>query len=253
MNRQVDPKWYEKVFTADILDMPWAEGIVGETQVVLDMLEAPAKGTVLDLACGFGHHALELARRGYEVTGVDLSHELVEHAVSEAERRNLRVELLCADLRGLRLGRTFDVVLSLFDGAIGYFETEEENLETFAVISAHLKSGGRHLMQVPNPDYARKHYPQRTWSAGSKMLEVLEYDWDEVERVMYASTQPISYGEVFPGMAPIETRQRVYELDELEAILASNGMRISKVYSLLDAAVPASDDCDYMSVISRKN
>ena len=253
MDRTVDPEWYRKVFTIDTLDMPWAEGIVGETETIAGMLELRGDETILDLACGFGHHAMELARRGHPVVGVDLSREYVDYAVAEAARRGLRnVRFLCADLRDVQLDRAFDVVLSLFDGAIGYFEDDDENLKTFSVISAHLLAGGRHLMQLPNPEYARRKFPFRTWSNGSKMLELLEYDWDESRRLIYASTQPVPYGKVFEGLAPLRTRQRAYAVTELESILGAVGMQLESVTSLMDKGTPASDECEYVSVFSRK-
>lgn len=252
MNRQVDPQWYLKVFTADVLDMPWGEGIEEETQVVVDMLDLTGNETILDLACGFGHHALELARRGFRVVGVDVSQELIDYAKARALQKGIDVEFICADLRSLSIDHKFEVVLSLFDGAIGYFETEEENLKTFSVISSFLRPGGKHLMQIPNPEYARKKYPRRTWCEGSKMIELLEYDWDEAQHFIYATTQPLRYGEVFHGLDPIRTRQRAYELSELHSILASEKIKILYVYSLLDKNMPASDDCDYISVVSVK-
>jgi 2-polyprenyl-3-methyl-5-hydroxy-6-metoxy-1,4-benzoquinol methylase len=253
MDRNVDHDWYKKVFTIESLDMPWAEQIVEETQVVIDMVGLSGGETILDLACGFGHHAMELARQGYRVVGVDIARDFIDYAVQEAARRELAVDFICSDLRELDIGQSFDVVLSLFDGAIGYFESERENLKTFSVIASYLNSGGKHLMQIPNPEYARKHFPCRTWCAGKKMLEIMEYDWDEADRQIYASTQAVVYGEVFAGLSPIKTRQRAYDLEELEALLSSVDMTIDKVTSLMDKSVPVSDRCEYISVVSHKN
>lgn len=249
MDRNVDPQWYRTAFPLEILDMPWMERIVEETKVVVEMLELEGGETVLDLACGCGHHAMELALKGHHVVGVDLSEPLIRYAQGEAERRGLAVEFVCADIRDLRLDERFDVVLSLFDGAIGYFETDEENLKTFAAISRALKQGGKHLMQIPNADYARKNFPMRTWYRGSKMVELLEYDWDEDARLIYASTQPARYGEVFRD-APVRARQRVYDLPELHAVLTHEGMRVLRVHSVLSKDAPLDDACEYLSVVS---
>lgn len=252
MDRNVDSDWYKKVFTIESLDMPWAERIVEEAQAIIDMLSLSGSEIILDLACGFGHHAMELARQGYKVVGVDIAKDLIDYAAAEAARRELTVDFICSDLRDLNRGQSFDIVLSLFDGAIGYFETEEENLKTFSILASSLKPGGRHLMQIPNPEYARKHFPCRTWCAGKKMVEIMEYDWDEAARLIYASTQPVVYGEVFAGLSPIKTRQRAYDQEELATILSAFGMTIDRVSSLFDKNAPVSDRCDYMSVVSRK-
>src|SRR5687767_9352792 len=107
MDRDVDHDWYKTAFTAESIDMPWAESIVEETQVVIDMLDLSGGETILDLACGFGHHAMELARQGYRVVGVDIAKEFIDYAVAESARRKLAVEFICADLRDVHLGRTF--------------------------------------------------------------------------------------------------------------------------------------------------
>jgi SAM-dependent methyltransferase len=252
MNKQVDPSWYRNVFTLDVIDMPWAENIEEETQIVLDMLELSGHETILDLACGFGHHSLELARLGFNVVGVDISQQLIDYAQEQATQRSLEVEFLCADLRYLSLNKKFDVVLSLFDGAIGYFENEEENLKTFTVISNFLKVGGKHLMQIPNSQYARKYYPSRTWCQGSKMIEIMEYDWDEATHSIYALTQPIRYKEVFHEFNPIRTRQRAYDMPELRSILSSVNITLLHVYKLLDKEAQPSDESEYLSIVSTK-
>ena len=129
---------------------------------------APTDGErVLDLACGTGRHSLELARRGFEVVGVDISPDLLEIAEADAEARVAGTPPSSqADLRELDFDDEFDLVLNLNDGAVGYFETEEENRRTFEVIAAALRPGGGNLMQLPNVLYAETHLPQKTWIEG---------------------------------------------------------------------------------------
>jgi len=67
--------------------------------------------TILDLGCGTGGHALPLARRGYEVTGVDLSEHMLERARQKAAEAGLAISFHQGDIRSLNLGCTFDAVI----------------------------------------------------------------------------------------------------------------------------------------------
>ncbi len=77
-----------------------------------------------------------------------------------------------ADLRQLDFEDEFDLVLSLNDGAVGYFETDEENSRTFEVVATALRSGGAHLMQLPNVLHAERTCRPRSWIAGEEKVEL---------------------------------------------------------------------------------
>lgn len=70
--------------------------------------------TILDLGCGTGGHALILAKRGYEVLGVDCSQEMLDIAITKAGKRNLSIEFIRDDITDIRLHRKFDAVISMF-------------------------------------------------------------------------------------------------------------------------------------------
>jgi len=105
--------------------------------------------SVLDLGCGTGSHAVPLAERGYEVTGVDRSPDMLAYARAKAgsrsNSRNLTFEQ--ADLRDLDLHRTFDSVLIMF-AVLGYQPGNEDILSTLRNARAHLSVGGLLLFDV---------------------------------------------------------------------------------------------------------
>ncbi|MFP5389668.1 MAG: class I SAM-dependent methyltransferase, partial [Thermoleophilia bacterium] len=140
------------------------------------------------------------------------------------------VSFLAADLRELDFAEEFDLVLNLNDGAIGYFETEEENHRTFEVIASALRPGGGNLLQLPNVLYAEAHLPQKTWIAGEGMVELIDHRWDARTRYLEGSTMPILVGETFEGVSPIPFRQRLYSLEELTEIYASVGMEFAGAF-----------------------
>jgi 2-polyprenyl-3-methyl-5-hydroxy-6-metoxy-1,4-benzoquinol methylase len=227
--KEIPQDWYRTAF-ADTADMAWTDRTESEINRALNMLRPPEGARVLDLACGSGRHSLELRRRGFEVVGADISPELLEIARRDAEEQGLEAEFVEADLRELDLDAEFDVVLSLNDGAIGYFETDEENLRSFEVIARALRPGGQHLMQLPNVLYAQKHLPQKSWIAGNSMVELVEHRWNKADRYMEGAMVPIRFGEVLDGLKPIQFRQRLYTIDELREILAGLGIELETVF-----------------------
>ena len=96
--------------------------------------------SILDLGCGTGRHAVELAQRGLRVMGIDRS----EHMLVEARRRALACpvapEFSCADLRGFDLGRTYDAAMMMFN-VIGYIVDNDGLLATLRAIRRHLDAG----------------------------------------------------------------------------------------------------------------
>lgn len=120
-----------------------------ETEFVLGALNACgcAPRTLLDLGCGTGRHALEAARRGIAVTGVDMSQTMLamgREALARA-RQTLPEQplpcLLSGDARTVRLGRTFDAITSLFH-VMSYQNTEEDALAELETARQHLEPGG---------------------------------------------------------------------------------------------------------------
>ena len=227
---EVPQDWYTRGFPLETTQMPWADKTVAEVDRAMTMLKPEGGERVLDLACGIGRHAMELRRRGFEVVGVDISAELLELAARDASEQGLEISYMEADLRKLDFEDEFDIVLSLNDGAVGYFETDEENYRTFEVIARALRSGGAHLVQLPNVLHAEKHLPKKTWIAGEATLELIDHRWNAQARYLEGATVPIRMGEVFEEYAPIPFRQRLYSVEELEEIYKSVGMSLVNVF-----------------------
>jgi len=227
--KEIAEDWYVSAF-ANTADMAWTDRTEAEVERAMRMLRPQGGERVLDLACGSGRHSLELKRQGFEVVGADISPELLEIARRDAAKEGLEVEFVEADLRELSFDAEFDIVLSLNDGAIGYLETDEENHRTFEVIGRSLKPGGKHLMQLPNVLYARENLPQKSWISGSSMIELVEHRWNRREKTMEGAMIPIRFGEVLDELRPIEFRQRLYTVEEIEAIMASVGMEMDRVF-----------------------
>lgn len=104
----------------------------------------PGAKSVLNLGCGTGNHDFELTELGYEVTGVDMSSEMLAAANARCAASNSGLALPCfkeGDIRTLRLNRTYDVAVSLFH-VMSYQTTNDDLNAAFATAKIHLSPGG---------------------------------------------------------------------------------------------------------------
>jgi len=79
--------WYKKIWTLDIKNMSWVENTSNEVDYLIDLCKLKGTERILDLACGYGRHALEFARRGYEVVGIDITEIYIEDAKQSAKEQ----------------------------------------------------------------------------------------------------------------------------------------------------------------------
>jgi len=228
------PDWYKYGWSLDIKNSSWTEDTENQVDFVINALGLRGGERILDLACGYGRHALSLARRGYRVVGVDITPAYIEDAKQNAAQENLDAAFILSDIRDVIFESEFDAVLNLADGAIGYLENDEENLKIFDVIARALGPGGVHFMDVCNAEHARRYFPKTNWECGEKALALAQFEWDEATKRMTYGGWDIPYGE--PAQRPNivmeeENSGRLYDLPELEGILLQRGMRVFAAYS----------------------
>src|SRR5205085_4691901 len=137
------------------------EKTAAEAEFIAQALALPAAAPVLDLACGFGRHALGMAQRGYRVTGVDFNARYLTLAAAEAARLRVRAGWIRADMRALPFRGSFAGVYSFFS-SFGYF-SDAENEQVLERIAASLVPRGRLLLDLANRERLLLHPQQRTW------------------------------------------------------------------------------------------
>jgi SAM-dependent methyltransferase len=116
----------------------------GEAEYIHRLIQrfSPGAHSLLELGSGTGKHAHLLSKKGYSLHGVEVSSEMLERARSV--QTNVALSFTQGDVRTVRLGKTFDVVLSLFH-VFSYMTTNEDLAAAFATVRVHLKQGG-HLI-----------------------------------------------------------------------------------------------------------
>jgi len=139
----------------------------GEADYIAQLIRSfsPDARTVMEIGCGTGAHAAELAEIGYEVSGVDMSEGMLEAA--ESRRSSLpgdlasRLEFSHGDARSVRLGRKFDVVISLFH-VMSYQTSNADLADAFATAREHVKPGGAFIFDCWYGPAVLKQWPAVT-------------------------------------------------------------------------------------------
>jgi ubiquinone/menaquinone biosynthesis C-methylase UbiE len=140
-------KWYEELFTNYALKYEnevFTQGTVGEVDFIEREINHDRKCRILDVGCGTGRHALELAKRGYSVTGVDLSENMLNRAREKALDLGVQVDFQVADARNLQFEDDFDLVIMICEGAFPLMETDQMNFQILECAARALKKDGDH-------------------------------------------------------------------------------------------------------------
>jgi SAM-dependent methyltransferase len=234
---EVDPRWYDGFFEGEWLDFLAgerdAERTAAEVDFVVDKLSLEPGTRVLDLACGHGRHSLELARRGYRVTGVDLSSRSLELAREAAASEGLDVDLVQSDMREIDYDAEFDGAINLFT-AFGYFESDDEDRDVVRRIVRALRPGGGFLIDTLNALGLARRYQQRRWEQAAEGVVMLDdSEWD-----LLAGRTRASWTFIRPDGTRSELRHivRTYAPWELAALLASAGLTVEEAWGDFEGA-----------------
>ena len=184
MTSEVPADWYDGYFEEEWLDeialnIP-EERTRAEVDFVLERLELGPGARVLDVACGHGRHSLELARRGFDVTGVDLSPRSIKLASEAAAREGVGATFAVRDAREPGFDGEFDAAINLFTSALGYFETDAENQRVVDAVARALRPGGVFLVDTINLLSLARGFQELEWEeyeSGTLMLERRAFDF----------------------------------------------------------------------------
>jgi ubiquinone/menaquinone biosynthesis C-methylase UbiE len=114
------PIYDENVFTKNTAQ---------EIDFLLEELALPSGGSILDVGCGTGRHCVELAKRGYAVTGLDLSSEMLAKAAERAKAAGVHVEWVCSDATRFSFPGMFDAAICLCEGAFGLLGSGDDAID----------------------------------------------------------------------------------------------------------------------------
>lgn len=219
--------WFEEIFDEDYLrTLPFLtpQATQFEANFVMESLGIESGAQILDVGCGYGRHAMELAARGYHVVGLDSSLPLLLRGADEAQRRGLTINFVHGDMREMTFESQFDGAYCLFS-SFGYFD-DETNKRTAQNIAKALKPGARFVVEVLNRDYLVADLPSRVWWEGDGCV-VLE----EVEFNYFSSRIVSNRSVVFDDGRQLEHEisLRSFSLHELGKFLHAVGFRVLEI------------------------
>jgi SAM-dependent methyltransferase len=219
--------WWEDLFNDDYLrtcERLTDEQIAREVDFIEDSLGIERGGALLDLACGTGRHAIELARRGYEVVGFDLSLAMLARAGDEAQDREAKLNFVQGDMREMSFEEQFDGIYC-WNTSFGYFE-EDKNAAVIDRVHHSLRAGGLFLLDVANRDFLIRQSPSLAWFEGDGCVCMDEMSVDFItSRLKVKRTMMLDDGR----SREIEYSMRIYSLHELGKILHEHGFKVTEV------------------------
>lgn len=216
------------------------------TQIVR-LLEVEPGAQVLDLCCGPGVHSLELARRGFRVTGVDRTVFYLERAQRQATEEGLEIEFVREDMRAFRRSGAFGGAINMLT-SFGYFEDPADNLLVLRNLHESLKPGGRALVDVMGKEVVARVFRERDWTPlenGGLLLEErkIHGGWDFMENhwIMIRGA----------GRKEFTTKHRQYSGTELTLLLQEAGFDPVDLYGSLDGR-PYDQAAERLVAVARK-
>lgn len=215
--------WYRDFFEGVVLDMWRAATPEEATRADVEFLErelALAPGArVLDVPCGHGRHAVELARRGYVVTGIDLAEEMIDDARRATAAARVEVDLRRADMRELPRDASFDGAFC-FGNSFGYLGPVG-NREYVEAVADSLRPGGRFAMHSGmTAESLLPRLEERGWAPVGDLLFLEENRYDAAESCLETVYTFVRDGEATSRTA----RHWVYTVRELRELLGGAGL-----------------------------
>jgi SAM-dependent methyltransferase len=203
-------------------------------------------GTALDVGCGTGGHMIALARRGIDVTGFDLSEEMVRQAVAKIEADPKiagshpihEKKISVADIRSYGDGNKYDCVLSMF-AVMGYLTSSSDLVAAFSNIRNHLKPQGLFIFDVwfasavfsQKPEERRKEISL----SNRRIVRLAHPEMDIARQVVRVNYKVLEFeGEVLCSEVDEIHEMRFFSIPELDLLLGQAGFIILHVYPFMD-------------------
>lgn len=212
--------------------------------------------SILDLGCGTGGHAVELAQRGYELSGVDLSESMLTIARQKAQGLKLKINYYLNDIRQLSLERSFDVVLSMF-AVMGYQTSNTDLEQAIQSVHRHLDPGGLFIFDGWfGPAVLAQRPAERTKIIATDTGRVMRHALPELDIINHIVR--VTYKVIhLQDDTLVDEIDEVHEMrfffyQEVEYFLQKGGFQLLKLSPFLELDRPITENDWNMTVIARK-
>jgi ubiquinone/menaquinone biosynthesis C-methylase UbiE len=193
-------------------------------------------GPLLDLACGTGRMALRLAALGYQMTGVDITAEMIAHARQKAVRQAASIEWVIADARTLQLQKQFAFIYML-GNALQFFLTQQDQEALLARVREHLLPEGFFLFATRNPcprNLLEVRYPggkSYALPTGGQLVVTEQQRYDPTTCIQHYTRHLVFHHTTGqPDEQTLRVALRYLSPQDMETLLFSNGFQIHACY-----------------------
>ena len=198
---------------------PFTQHTAAEVDFLLSLYPISPGAEIIDLGCGTGRHSIELARRGYRVTAVDFSAEMLAIARSKAD--GMDINFIEVDIRKLDLGKQFDLAICLCEGGPGLIELGEDpyqhDLGIFASAQRHLKPNSAFVLTCLNG-----------YSAIRQMKDEFIADGRFNPATMMSNY--VDEWALPSGVQQLTIHERLFIAPEVSRMLVQSGFMVDAVY-----------------------
>lgn len=218
-----------------------------EVERLVELLGLKPGAEILDMPCGVGRHSIELAKRGFKVTGVDRTKLYLAECRDTAAKLGVSVEWVEGDMREFRRPVAFDAVINMFT-SFGYFEDEKEDWKVAAGMFESLRVGGWVLFEMMGKEILSRTFRASDWHEepdGTIVLEQrsLSRDWSWIENRWVFTKDGKTKEMTFA--------HRLYDGPQLCSLLEETGFVGVRAYGSL-AGAAYDDDAERLVVVGRK-
>lgn len=152
LTRQIESTWWQTFYDDAmqvVLQDQSSDKIRSESALMCQLIGLETGQSVFDQCCGLGQHAMELARMGFHVTGLDQSNDYISSATGAAKANDLSVQFFTGDALHTVLEQKVDAVIN-WHSSFGYCADDQSNLKMLCAAYESLKPSGKMLLEFPN-------------------------------------------------------------------------------------------------------
>jgi SAM-dependent methyltransferase len=223
-------KGFAYIYDHLMKDAPYDEWV----SFIQDSISKYHKGAskLLDVACGTGEIAVSLAKHNLEVTGVDLSEDMLTVAQSKAEQNKVNLQFLQQDMRELNgFSELFDVVTICCD-SLNYLESKEDVMATFHSVFEQLKDDGLFIFDVHSIHKIHHVFANNTFADQDEEVSFIwnSFLGDEENSIEHDMTFFVRRGQLFERYDEIHY-QRTYSIEEYTSWLEATSFQVLNICS----------------------
>lgn len=237
-------QWYETLFDnyGKKYDQEiFTQGTEGECDFIEKEFGYNKNINILDVGCGTGRHSIELTKRGYKVTGIDLSPSQIGRAREKAMNAGLEIDFMVADARNLPFECEFDAAIMLCEGGFPLMETDEMNFEILKNVAKSLKPGSKFIFTTLNGLFPVFHSINEFHESTDQENEGARYISETFDLMTFRDVNTTYFTDDDGKEHELKCNERYYTPPEITWLLKSLGFRNVEIFGAVIGAYSRND------------